>query len=318
MLSREDNELIYSSWARHADGQPDAPVLAAGDALVRAAGAGQRPGARQAAGRAADRLPRLPTARWACSRTTAPTAARACSSAATKRPACAASTTAGNSTVDGTCVDMPNEPAESDFKRKVKAVAYPTPRARRRGVGVHGSADRIRRRCPTSSRTCATDMDLSVYVSQQESNWLQVLEGDIDTVHAGFLHSGSITPEERQPGSHTQYMIMDRTARFEVVDARVRRAVGRLPRRTARHDVLATGVLPVPGLRHAGAGPARPQDRLHLPRADGRRAHPVVFHGRPGARHGWRQPRLWQPDPAEYQRLARSLPNRWPAPTTIF
>src|SRR5215470_15505486 len=28
--------------------------------------------------------------------------------------------------VDGNCVDMPNEPAESDFKAKVKAVAYPT------------------------------------------------------------------------------------------------------------------------------------------------------------------------------------------------
>src|SRR3954451_11159620 len=27
---------------------------------------------------------------------------------------------------DGTCVDMPNEPAESDFKHKVKAVTYPT------------------------------------------------------------------------------------------------------------------------------------------------------------------------------------------------
>src|SRR5215475_3191849 len=27
---------------------------------------------------------------------------------------------------EGNCVDMPNEPAESDFKSKVKAVAYPT------------------------------------------------------------------------------------------------------------------------------------------------------------------------------------------------
>src|SRR5581483_7691195 len=27
---------------------------------------------------------------------------------------------------DGSCVDMPNEPAESDFKSKVKAIAYPT------------------------------------------------------------------------------------------------------------------------------------------------------------------------------------------------
>src|SRR2546423_14867139 len=31
---------------------------------------------------------------------------------------------------DGTCVDMPNEPAESDFRQKVRAVTYP---ARERG-----------------------------------------------------------------------------------------------------------------------------------------------------------------------------------------
>ena len=28
--------------------------------------------------------------------------------------------------VDGNCIDMPNEPAESDFRTRVKAVAYPT------------------------------------------------------------------------------------------------------------------------------------------------------------------------------------------------
>src|SRR3954447_8704023 len=27
---------------------------------------------------------------------------------------------------DGNCIDMPNEPAESDFKSKVRAIAYPT------------------------------------------------------------------------------------------------------------------------------------------------------------------------------------------------
>src|SRR5579885_1595012 len=34
--------------------------------------------------------------------------------------------------VEGNCVDMPNEPAESDFKQKVKATTYPT--AERAGV----------------------------------------------------------------------------------------------------------------------------------------------------------------------------------------
>jgi len=34
--------------------------------------------------------------------------------------------------VDGTCLDMPSEPAESDFRTRVKAVAYPC--AERGGV----------------------------------------------------------------------------------------------------------------------------------------------------------------------------------------
>jgi phthalate 4,5-dioxygenase len=119
--------------------------------------------------------------------------------------------------VAGECVDMPNEPAESDFRNKVRAVSYPT--MERGGVvwaymGTRTEPPAL----PDLEPNMRDDMDLSVYVSQQESNWLQVLEGDIDTVHAGFLHSGSVTPEERQPGSHTQYMIMDRSARFEVVD----------------------------------------------------------------------------------------------------
>jgi nitrite reductase/ring-hydroxylating ferredoxin subunit len=120
-------------------------------------------------------------------------------------------------TADGTCVDMPNEPAESDFRTKVRAVAYPC--QERGGViwaylGPRSTPPPL----PDLEPNMREDLERSVHVSMQESNWLQVLEGDIDTVHAGFLHSGSISPAERQPGSHTQYMIMDRSARFEVVD----------------------------------------------------------------------------------------------------
>ncbi len=119
--------------------------------------------------------------------------------------------------VHGNCVDMPNEPAESDFKHKVKAVAYPT-RERNGVIWAYLGPRADPPPLPDLEPNMRPELGLSVYVSQQEANWLQVLEGDIDTVHAGFLHSGSISPEERQPGSHTQYMVMDRTARFEVVD----------------------------------------------------------------------------------------------------
>jgi phenylpropionate dioxygenase-like ring-hydroxylating dioxygenase large terminal subunit len=121
-------------------------------------------------------------------------------------------------TVDGTCVDMPNEPAESDFKSKVRAVAYPC-QERNGVVWTYMGPRTTPPPMPDLEPNMRDDLKLSVYVSVQESNWLQVLEGDIDTVHAGFLHSGSVQPEERQPGSHTQYMIKDRSARFEVIDA---------------------------------------------------------------------------------------------------
>ena len=60
-----------------------------------------------------------------CSATTARTAAPRCSSGATRRTGCAASITAGSSTGTGRCMDMPNEPPESDFKDRIRHIAYP-------------------------------------------------------------------------------------------------------------------------------------------------------------------------------------------------
>ncbi|MBV8719366.1 MAG: Rieske 2Fe-2S domain-containing protein [Chloroflexi bacterium] len=118
---------------------------------------------------------------------------------------------------DGTCVDMPNEPAESDFKQKVKAVAYPT--RERGGVVWTYMGPRIEPPpLPDLEPNMRSDRRLSVRVTQQESNWLQVLEGDIDTVHAGFLHGGSYKPDEMPKGTFRDYMYRDRTARFEVIN----------------------------------------------------------------------------------------------------
>ena len=57
---------------------------------------------------------------------TARIAARRCSTGAPKSAVCAASITAGSSTRSGTCVDMPSEPPESDFKDRLTIKAYPT------------------------------------------------------------------------------------------------------------------------------------------------------------------------------------------------
>jgi phenylpropionate dioxygenase-like ring-hydroxylating dioxygenase large terminal subunit len=113
--------------------------------------------------------------------------------------------------VQGNCVDMPNEPAESDFKTKVRATAYPC--VERNGIvwtymGPRESPPPLPDWLPNLEPDC------QVWMRLQESNWLQALEGDIDTVHAFFLHSGHITTEQSLPGSDAYFITQQRHGRF--------------------------------------------------------------------------------------------------------
>jgi len=87
---------------------------------------------------------------------------------------------------DGTCVDMPNEPAESDFKHKVRAVAYPT--VERAGVlwTFMGAGDPPPLQTQEWMRVPVENLDVCKHLG--EANWLQLLEGGIDTAHSSFLH----------------------------------------------------------------------------------------------------------------------------------
>ena len=54
--------------------------------------------------------------------------------------------------------------------------------------------------------------------NQLECNWLQTIEGDIDTTHVGFLHYGGLKPEDQPPGSFSEYQLRTKPAHFEVID----------------------------------------------------------------------------------------------------
>src|SRR5690242_6462285 len=90
--------------------------------------------------------------------------------------------------VEGTCVDMPNEPAESDFKARVKATAYP---AREWGglVWVYmGPKDR-QPELPEYPWCLVPNADKTPIAKwMQDSNYTQGLEGNLDTSHINFLH----------------------------------------------------------------------------------------------------------------------------------
>src|SRR5215210_2721261 len=84
----------------------------------------------------------------------------------------------------GNCIDMPNEPAESDFKTKVKANAYPC--QERGGLVWTYMGPRVEPPpLPDLEGNMQPNADQFVRATQLQSNCLQILEGDIDTTHVG-------------------------------------------------------------------------------------------------------------------------------------
>jgi phenylpropionate dioxygenase-like ring-hydroxylating dioxygenase large terminal subunit len=118
---------------------------------------------------------------------------------------------------EGACVDMPNEPAESNFKSKVRAVAYPCVE-RNDIVWTYMGPRRMPPPLPDIEPNMLPRGEFAVQKVLRECNWFQALEGDIDTSHLGFLHLGAVTPAQTTPGTFDYYNVTDRAPKYEVVD----------------------------------------------------------------------------------------------------
>ncbi len=121
--------------------------------------------------------------------------------------------------VDGTCVDMPNEPAESDFKSKVKAVAYPAQEYAGL-IWIYMGPPVKQPPLPRYQWCARPDADKSTATKwMQESNYAQALEGNIDSSHVGFLHKTFDHPTFRTGGrlENTQQVTATRETDFGFV-----------------------------------------------------------------------------------------------------
>ena len=58
--------------------------------------------------------------------------------------------------------------------------------------------------------------EMSIFFCQRECNWLQALEGDIDTSHFGFLHAGSISADDIPDGSMARYALVNRAPQLHI------------------------------------------------------------------------------------------------------
>ncbi len=119
--------------------------------------------------------------------------------------------------VTGQCVDMPSEPAESNFKDKIRATAYPC--VERNGmIWVYMGPRTTPPPLPDFEPNMLADGQWSISCTMTECNYFQSLEGDIDTVHAQFLHHGRVDPQEVIPGTFRYYRLFERAARYQMMD----------------------------------------------------------------------------------------------------
>jgi phthalate 4,5-dioxygenase len=118
----------------------------------------------------------------------------------------------------GDCVDMPNEPPESNFKHKVHVTAYPC--VERGGMiwtymGPENSPPPI----PDLEFLDVDDDQRFYWKRVQTCNWVQAMEGDIDQSHNSFLHTWLDTANDTTSRSRiTEIRARDRSPHFEVVE----------------------------------------------------------------------------------------------------
>ena len=118
----------------------------------------------------------------------------------------------------GQCIEMPSEPAESGFCQKIKLKGYPLLKIGDILWTHMGEADT---RPPEPVWEFATVPAAQTYSSKrwQESNWLQAMEGGIDSSHVSFLHSGGLKTDPLFRGAKgNKYNEADKKPVFEVVE----------------------------------------------------------------------------------------------------
>ena len=126
--------------------------------------------------------------------------------------------------VEGNCVEMPNEPPEYCFESKVRMAAYPT---REYGgvIWAYMGPSNHMPELPKLEWARVPESHRFVSRRRQETNYLQAIEGGIDSSHSNFLHASveafrvtdSYLDKVRQSDNlRAKYHLLDKAPRFTV------------------------------------------------------------------------------------------------------
>ncbi len=121
--------------------------------------------------------------------------------------------------VTGQCIDVPSEPEASGFAKKIKLRSYPMVE---RGGILWAYMGPPEAQPPLPEWEFITVPPPQRFTSKrvQESNWLQAMEGGIDSSHVSFLHRGDLNTDPLFKGAKgNQYNLSDARPVFEVVES---------------------------------------------------------------------------------------------------
>ena len=118
---------------------------------------------------------------------------------------------------DGKCLDMANVPAHQDFKHKVHAKAYKT--LERNGLiwvfmGNQANVPPL----PDIEATMLPEDQVDIRFTQRACNWLQGLEGDIDTSHLDFLHHGKRDVARLDPKNPHRFAVQRPDPEYQIAE----------------------------------------------------------------------------------------------------
>ncbi len=120
--------------------------------------------------------------------------------------------------VTGQCVDIPSEPPGSDTCRKVRLKSYP---CRERGgvVWTYMGPPEKMPPLPEFEWNLVPDSQRFLAKRWQESNYLQGMEGGIDSSHVSSLHSGELHTDPLHKGTKGADYQADKRPHIEILDS---------------------------------------------------------------------------------------------------
>jgi phthalate 4,5-dioxygenase oxygenase subunit len=118
---------------------------------------------------------------------------------------------------DGRCTDQMNLQPEQVCKDRIRAAAYKV--VEQSGiVWVYMGRKEVPPPMPLIEAALLPASELTINFVQRECNWLQSLEGDIDTSHFGILHLGSVRADEVAEDNLMRHTVEDRAPKYQAAD----------------------------------------------------------------------------------------------------